>query len=90
MADTKALREFKKLLKLDGSPPGSVLPASLVINQDVEATLLRFLKARQGSLEKAHSMLMKCIRWREQNKIAGCEPNTRLHGFVLRRGGSRE
>ena len=82
------LRQFKQLLKLDASPAGSVLPASLVINGDVDATLLRFLKARQGSLEKAHAMLVKCIRWREQNKIAGCAPKHPLRAACAAGAGS--
>jgi hypothetical protein len=39
-----------------------------------DATLLRFLKARQGSVDKAHAMLLKCIDWRAQQDISRRAP----------------
>jgi hypothetical protein len=35
---------------------------------------LRFLKARQGSVDKAHAMLLKCIDWRAQQDISRRAP----------------
>lgn len=32
-------------------------------------TLVRFLKARDGNVSKAHKMLMDCLHWRLQNEI---------------------
>ncbi|KAJ3698266.1 hypothetical protein LUZ61_001971 [Rhynchospora tenuis] len=32
-------------------------------------TLARFLRAREGSVSKAHKMLMDCLNWRIQNEI---------------------
>ncbi|KAK9159886.1 hypothetical protein Syun_006227 [Stephania yunnanensis] len=32
-------------------------------------TLVRFLKAREWSVPKAHKMLMDCLNWRIQNEI---------------------
>lgn len=32
-------------------------------------TLVRFLKARDGNISKAHKMLMDCLHWRIQNEI---------------------
>jgi hypothetical protein len=32
-------------------------------------TLLRFLKAREGNVTKAHKMLVDCLKWRVQNEI---------------------
>lgn len=32
-------------------------------------TLVRFLKARDGNVSKAHKMLMDCLHWRVQNEI---------------------
>ncbi|KAM7525321.1 hypothetical protein LguiA_015223 [Lonicera macranthoides] len=32
-------------------------------------TLLRFLKAREGNVAKAHKMLVDCLKWRVQNEI---------------------
>jgi hypothetical protein len=31
--------------------------------------LLRFLKARDGNVQKAHKMLLECLEWRTQNEI---------------------
>jgi len=55
------LQRLKAALGLDRSPPAVALLPSLVINDDLDATLLRFLKARQGSVEKASAMLLKCL-----------------------------
>lgn len=71
--DQANLRKFKAALQSSNT----TVPASLMINDDFESTLLRFLKARQGSLEKAYAMLIKCIRWREQNKTARCAARPR-------------
>ncbi|XP_074588208.1 phosphatidylinositol/phosphatidylcholine transfer protein SFH2-like [Curcuma longa] len=40
------------------------------------ATLLRFLKAREWTVSKAHKMLIDCLNWRIQNHIDGilCKP----------------
>lgn len=32
-------------------------------------TLMRFLKAREGNVAKAHKMLVDCLKWRVQNEI---------------------
>ncbi|XP_076949047.1 SEC14 cytosolic factor-like [Bidens hawaiensis] len=32
-------------------------------------TLIRFLKARDGNISKAHSMLVDCLNWRTENEI---------------------
>ncbi|CAL5402624.1 unnamed protein product [Camellia sinensis] len=32
-------------------------------------TLVRFLKAREGNVSKAHKMLLDCLNWRMQNEI---------------------
>jgi hypothetical protein len=32
-------------------------------------TLMRFLKAREGDVSKAHKMLLDCLNWRKENKI---------------------
>ncbi|KAI3440236.1 CRAL-TRIO domain-containing protein [Psidium guajava] len=32
-------------------------------------TLVRFLKAREGNVAKAHKMLLDCLKWRLQNEI---------------------
>ncbi|KAG5561050.1 hypothetical protein RHGRI_004161 [Rhododendron griersonianum] len=34
-------------------------------------TLARFLKAREGNVSKAHSMLVDCLKWRVENDIDG-------------------
>ncbi|KAI3456593.1 hypothetical protein Pfo_013256 [Paulownia fortunei] len=34
-------------------------------------TLMRFLKAREGNVPKAHKMLVDCLKWRVQNDIDG-------------------
>ena len=53
------------------SPLGVSLRAARAASRALQdATLLRFLKARQGSVDKAHAMLLKCIQWRKENDIA--------------------
>ncbi|KAK1430907.1 hypothetical protein QVD17_14015 [Tagetes erecta] len=32
-------------------------------------TMIRFLKARDGNISKAHSMLVDCLKWRTENEI---------------------
>ncbi|KAH7843227.1 hypothetical protein Vadar_014118 [Vaccinium darrowii] len=32
-------------------------------------TLMRFLKAREGDVSKAHKMLLDCLNWRKENEI---------------------
>jgi len=34
-------------------------------------TLVRFLKAREGNVSKAHTMLLDCLKWRVENDIDG-------------------
>ena len=72
MVDDAKVSRLRSLLGLDRAQPRVPLPASLVINSDVNATLWRFLKARGGNMEKAYNMLVDCIRWRADNKIARC------------------
>ncbi|CAN6479724.1 unnamed protein product [Victoria cruziana] len=36
---------------------------------NLSGVLLRFLKAREGHVLKAHKMLLDCLNWRVQNKI---------------------
>ncbi|XP_056159782.1 phosphatidylinositol/phosphatidylcholine transfer protein SFH9-like isoform X2 [Syzygium oleosum] len=35
----------------------------------LKETLVRFLKAREGNVAKAHKMLLDCLKWRVQNEI---------------------
>ncbi|XP_021310403.1 SEC14 cytosolic factor isoform X3 [Sorghum bicolor] len=46
-----------------------ILLAYNVHQGNLRGTLVRFLKAREWSVPKAHKMLMDCLNWRVQNEI---------------------
>lgn len=60
-----ALQVFKDLL----SQKGVEIPLHMRYAGDLDATLLRFLRARKYNIEKSFEMICDCIAWREKNNV---------------------
>jgi len=63
-----ALRELVKLLKDDANSLWP-LPPKMVIAGDVDATLIRFLRARKCKVPEAFNMMKASILWRRKDNV---------------------
>ncbi|KAJ6822891.1 putative patellin-6 [Iris pallida] len=74
-SETKALNDLKTLLSSSSnSKPLSLWSIPLTDSPDDERTdvvLLKFLRARDFNPAQAHSMLLRCVEWRESFKADG-------------------
>jgi len=59
------LQSFKDLLNQEGIE----IPRHMRFAGDLDATLLRFLRARKFNLEKTFEMITECIKWRKENNV---------------------
>lgn len=61
----------------------ATLPAALVINRDVDATLLRFLRARKYNVDLAFAMLESKSSFVTRSAQAACSVCDTVHNLVV-------
>ncbi|CAA7015428.1 unnamed protein product [Microthlaspi erraticum] len=67
MASDEAIKQLRILME---DVDESLRESYRMIHQGYPTeTLLRFLKARDWNVQKAHKMLLECLEWRTQNEI---------------------
>jgi hypothetical protein len=66
-ASEEAIKQFSALMEQLEEPLKTTFQN--VHQGNLRGTLVRFLKAREWSVPKAHNMLMDCLNWRLQNEI---------------------
>ncbi|RLN35918.1 SEC14 cytosolic factor-like [Panicum miliaceum] len=66
-ASEEAIKQFSALMEQLEEPLKTTFQN--VHQGNLRGTLMRFLKAREWSVPKAHKMLMDCLNWRIQNGI---------------------
>jgi hypothetical protein len=66
-ASEEAIKQFSALMEQLEKPLKTTFQN--VHQGNLRGTLVRFLKAREWSVPKAHNMLIDCLNWRIQNEI---------------------
>ncbi|KAL9259076.1 SEC14 cytosolic factor-like protein [Drosera capensis] len=67
IADEDAIKQFQRLIDLVDE---NLRQSFQNLHEGYPTqTLVRFLKARDGNVDKAHKMLVDCLNWRVQNEI---------------------
>uniref|UniRef100_A0A804RI57 CRAL/TRIO N-terminal domain-containing protein n=1 Tax=Zea mays TaxID=4577 RepID=A0A804RI57_MAIZE len=65
-----AVSAARPSLELRSASNSGARPSSLNMHQGYpKETLVRFLKAREWNVAKAHKMIVECLNWRIQNEI---------------------